>query len=99
MDENLRVDVVAIGYFNVIFYLFLKSDFDKVRFGYYQERVKNGEKLLMRDIYGWCNAHGIRYKTKFKYRKDMPVRANMFNFYSYIIAIIDNKRNIPKQNK
>ena len=35
----------------------------------------------------------------FKYRKDMPVRANMFNFYSYIIAIIDNKRNIPKQNK
>ena len=35
MDENLKVDVVAIGYFNVIFYLFLKSDFDKVRFGYF----------------------------------------------------------------
>ena len=77
----------------------MKSEFDKVRFGYFQERVKNGEKLLMRDIYGWCNAHEIRYKTKFKYRKDMPIRANIFNFYSYIRAMIDNKRNISKQNK
>lgn len=92
MDEKLKVDVVAIGYFNVIFYQFLKSEIDKVRFGYFQERVKNGKKFLMRDIYGWCNAHGIRYKTKFKYRKDMRVRANIFNYYSYVRAIIDNKR-------
>ncbi|MFV0343903.1 MAG: hypothetical protein ACK5JH_13620 [Anaerocolumna sp.] len=99
MDENLKGEVVAIGYFNVIFYLFLQTEFDKVRFGYLEERVKNGERLLMKDIYSWCNAHEIRYKTKFNFRKDMPMRANIFNYYSYGRAIFDNKRNLLRQNK
>jgi hypothetical protein len=99
MDEMRKDEVVAIGYFNVIFYLFLKTEFDKVRFGYFQERVKNGEMLRMKDIYSWCNAHEIRYKTKFNFRKDMPMRANIFNLYSYVRARIDNKRNLLRQNK
>lgn len=99
MHEKLKDEVVTIGYFNVIFYLFLKTEFDKVRFGYFRERVKSGERLLMNDIYSWCNAHGIRYKTKFNFRKDMPVQANIFNYYSYIRAIIDNMRNLSRQNK
>lgn len=99
MDKKLTDEVVTIGYFNVIFYLFLKTEFDKVRFGYIQERVKNGESLLMKDIYFWCNTHGIRYKTKFNFREDMPVRANIFNYYSYVRAIIDNRRNLLRQNK
>lgn len=99
MDKKQKKEVVAIGYFNVIFYLFLKTEFDKVRFEYFQERIKNGERLRMKDIYSWCNAHGIKYKTRFKYKKDMPVEANIFNFYSYVRAIIDNRRNLLRQNK
>ena len=79
--------------------MFLKSDFDKVSFEYFKERVNYGEKIMMRDIYGWCNAHGITYKTKYQYRKDMPLKANIFNLFSYIRAVSDNIRHFSGQNE
>ena len=46
----------------------------------------------MKDIYGWCASYGIRYRTRFCYRVDFPVMANLWNFYSYVRGRIDMGR-------
>lgn len=68
--------IVAVGYFNVHFFLVLKDELDEMKFQYFAEKISNGEKLRMKDIDGWCRAQGIEYKSKFKYRKDMPLLTN-----------------------
>lgn len=84
--------VAKIQYFNVVFCIFLESDMDISKYSYLAQRIVNGEKLMMRDIYGWCHAHRINYKTHFYLRKDYPVSANLWNFYNYARARIEMER-------
>ena len=46
----------------------------------------------MRDIYCWCIAHKIHVMTKFEYLKNMPITANIWNYYSYLRAKGEYKR-------
>lgn len=83
--------IVAVGYFNVRFLLILKTELDEVKFRYFADRIGNGERMQMKDIVGWCKAQGIEYKSRFKYRKDMPLTANIWNFYSYARFCLTNR--------
>ena len=47
------------------------------------EKIESGYSMKMRDIHKWCLSQNIYYKTAFRYRKDYPISANMWNFYSY----------------
>ena len=80
--------IVAIRYYNVWFYLHLQSELDVVKFSYLLKRIEAGEKILMKDLFNWCTRQGIEVKTKFIYRRDFPVKANLWNFYSYIRGIL-----------
>ena len=82
--------IVAIRYYNVWFYLHLQSESDMVKFSYLSKRIDAGENFRMRDIHRWCTVQKIKYKTKFVYRKDFPVTANLWNFYSSIRSKIEN---------
>ena len=82
--------IVSIRYYNVWFYLHLQSESDVVKFSYLSKRIDAGENFRMRDIHRWCTVQKIKYKTKFVYRKDFPVTANLWNFYSYIRSKIEN---------
>ena len=82
--------IVAIRYYNVWFYLHLQSELDVVKFSYLSKRIEAGNSFRMRDIYIWCAMQKIKYRTKFVYRKDFPVTANFWNFYSYIRSKIEN---------
>lgn len=86
-----EIKVVAVGYFNVQYLLMLKSELDEIKFQYFADRIESGEKMQMKDIVGWCKAQGIEYKSKFKYRKDMPLTANIWNFYSYTRFCLSNR--------
>ncbi len=83
---------VAIRYYNVWFYLHLKNELDEMKIIYLTNRIETGEQLFMRDIYKWCVSQGISYKTKFVYRKDFPLKANLWNFYSYIRGRIEQNK-------
>lgn len=37
----------------------------------------------MKDIYRWCEEYEVPFWTKFIYRKDFSVKANLWNLYSY----------------
>lgn len=53
------------------------------------KRIENGASIKMRDIHMWCLRQNIHYRTRFKYCVDYPVRANMWNFYSYCRFMIE----------
>lgn len=80
----MEKQVVAIRYYNVWFYLQMKNKLDEMKISYLLKRIDAGEQFIMRDIYDWCIAQEISYKTKFVYRKDFPLKANIWNWYSYI---------------
>jgi hypothetical protein len=76
-------EIAGIQYYNVTFYLLLVTDVDKENYRIFSDVVQNNA-LLMRDIVKWCNGHNIKYKMKFRYRKDFPLKGNIWNFYSYL---------------
>ena len=61
-----------------------------VKFSYLSKRIEAGDSFRMRDIYKWCAMQKIKYRTKFVYRKDFPVTANFWNFYSYLRSKIEH---------
>lgn len=50
------------------------------------DRIDAGEQVIMKDIYQWCKGHGIKYNSKFVYRKEFSIWANLWNLYSYVRA-------------
>ena len=84
--------VEVIQYYNVRFYLLLKDERERRWFSFLEGRIMAGERMVMKDIYGWCVSHGIRYRTRFCYRPDFPVMANLWNFYSYLRGKVDMAR-------
>ena len=88
-DSNYRV--YRIRYFNVVFYLFARMEVDDYKINVLGERINAGASKRMRDIHWWCIGQNIKYKTKFQYRKEYPIRANIWNFYSYCRFMIESK--------
>lgn len=88
----MEKQVVAIRYYNVWFYLQMKNKLDEMKISYLLKRIDEGEQIVMRDIYAWCMAQGISYKTKFVYRKDFPLKANIWNCYSYMRGIVERHK-------
>ncbi len=78
--------VVMIQYYNVQFYLYIRNENDLININSF---LKNNEgRIKMKDIHIWCNLHDISYTAHFKYRKDFPIAANLWNFYSFMRAKI-----------
>ncbi|RHR22859.1 hypothetical protein DWX43_20560 [Clostridium sp. AF19-22AC] len=82
----------VVEYYNVKFYIIFKRDEDISKFWYLSNRIEAGEKLYMRDIYRWCVVHKIHIMSKFVYLKDIPITANIWNYYSYLRAKSEYKR-------
>lgn len=76
--------IVVIRYYNVWFYLHVNSEQDMVKISYLTDRIDAGEQMVMKYIYQWCQGHGIKYNTKYVYRKDFSIWANLWNLYSYM---------------
>lgn len=83
LKEKATEEVVLIRYYNVLFYLFFKVGVDDFKRQYLVNRIDAGEYMQMKQIQEWCRYHQIVFKTRFIYRKDFPVRSNMWNLYSY----------------
>ena len=82
---------VLILYYNVLFYLFFEVGIDDFKRQYLVNRINSGESLRMKQVQDWCHYHQIPFKTKFIYRKDFPVMANLWNLYFYIRFKIEMK--------
>ena len=90
----MKTVIASIRYYNVWFYLYLRSEQDLLKYAYLEKRIKMGEAIQMKEIFGWCKAQGVHHKTKFQYRKDFSLKANIWNFYSYIRGKMENRKEL-----
>ena len=79
IEERKRVGVIQ--YYNVLFIMELVSDKDIWSLEQWVNGINN---IYMKDIHNWCRIHFVKYHTVFVYRKEYPVKANIWNGYSYI---------------
>ena len=79
IEERKRVGVIQ--YYNVLFIMELVSDKDIWSLEQWVNGINN---IYMKDIHNWCRTHFVKYHTVFVYRKEYPVKANIWNGYSYI---------------
>lgn len=82
-EQGAISSVYMIQYYNVSFYLFVKTDKEAFRVETLGRYIEGGIRMGMRGIRDWCTNQQIKYIAKFKYRKDYPIKANIWNFYSY----------------
>lgn len=85
-------EVVLIRYYNVLFYLFFKTERDDFKRQCLKDIINAGESMRMKQIKDWCHCHQIPFKTRFIYRKDFSFNANLWNLYSYCKFRIEVKR-------
>ena len=79
IEEGKRVGVIQ--YYNVLFIMELLSDKD---IWYLEQWINGTNNSNMKDIHRWCRLHFIKYHTVFVYMKEYPLKANIWNVYSYI---------------
>lgn len=89
IEEGKRVGVIQ--YYNVLFIMELLSDKDIWSL---EQWVKGMNNLYMKDIHNWCRSHFIKYHTVFVYMKEYPVKANIWNGYSYIRWRMERRMNL-----
>lgn len=92
--ENARKEIVVIGYYNVLFYLIIDKDADEFNKYILFQRIQSGERIMMRNIHEWCQKHRISFVTKYRYRKDFSIMANIWNFYSYCRFKIEKRNDL-----
>ena len=94
IEEGKRVGVIQ--YYNVLFIMELLSDKDIWSL---EQWVNGMNNLYMKDIHNWCRLHFIKYHTVFVYMKEYPVKANIWNGYSYIRWRMERRMNLGYINK
>lgn len=83
MEKESSSEIVLVRYYNVLIYLIFRLELDEYKKTIFISRIDGGEKMMMKDIYEWCKEHRIPLEMKFIYRKDFPILANIWNWYSY----------------
>ena len=91
LKRKTTEEVVLIRYYNVLFYLVFKGGIDDFNRQCLVNRINTGESIRMKQIQKWCHYHQITYRTRFIYRKDFPLKANLWNLYSYIRFLLENR--------
>ena len=85
-------EIISVQYYNVIFYMMFRREIDTLKQNALSVWIKRGSSIRMKDIYEWCSAQKIPVVMKFKYRKDFPLKANLWNYISYCRFRLDMKR-------
>ncbi len=83
MENEGSKEVILVRYYNVLFYLIFRAGLDEYKKNIFIDRINSGDKVMMKDIYGWCKRQQVLMNTRFIYRKDFSVTANLWNLYSY----------------
>lgn len=76
-------EIVLIRYYNVFFYLLFQVGKDDFIRKFLVKQIDAGVIMNMKEIASWCDCHQITFWTKYIYRKDYPIKANVWNLYSY----------------
>ena len=90
--------VIEVRYYNVSIYVMMDEEKDAFLVPYLKKLLKR-EKISLSLILEWCENHGLKTRTRFFYRKDFPVKANILNFLTYRHVLKMRKIQALKQRK
>lgn len=82
-EQDFQEETVLVRYYNVVFYLKFRREIDELKKNIIIKRIESGERINMKGVYNWCKDQYVPVKMRFFYRKDLPIRANIWNLYSY----------------
>ena len=54
MEKEDNREVILVGYYNVLFYIIFRNGLDEYKKNILLDRINSGEKMMMKDIYEWC---------------------------------------------
>ena len=83
-DQVFTPKVYVIQYYNIGYYLFARTESEAYRDETLGKHIEDGLFVGMEGICKWCVRQHINYTMKFMYRKDYPIKANIWNLYSYM---------------
>lgn len=73
----------TVIYYNVQFVINLETEQDVRNFEFLKNRIEKCG-TTMEEIANWCRRHGVEYASKFNWKEEYPLLANLWNLYSYI---------------
>lgn len=82
-EQGVISSVYMIQYYNVCFYLFIKTEVEAFSVETLGRYIEGGLRIGLKGISEWCAYQRIECITRFKYRRDYPIKANIWNLYSY----------------
>ncbi|MCR4955491.1 MAG: hypothetical protein K6A30_02245 [Lachnospiraceae bacterium] len=83
MEKN----IVEVKYYNVSVFISINPEKDEYLMPYLRRIVRDSESVTLKTILNWCKNHGLEAETKFNWRKDFPMTANVFNYFTYRHAL------------
>lgn len=89
---NFSKQTMSIRYYNVLFFLTYRKHIDEFKMEQLAKIIAAGELMTMKVLSDWCKNQDISFSTKFIYRKDFPLKANIWNLYSYYRFLIETKK-------
>ena len=91
LGANIGYILSLIHIYNVLFIMELVSGQDIWSLEQWENGINN---IYMKDLHNWCKIHFVKYHTVFVYRKEYPVKANIWNWYSYIRWLMERMMNL-----
>lgn len=83
--------ITPLVYHNMLLVMKAESDIDRYKIETYERSVKNREiPFNLKAFTEWCRNQNIDYDAKFYWRKDYPLSANIWNFYTVTRWRIEN---------
>ena len=92
--EPIRVKVVRVGYYSVLYDISLCSEFDEIKFKYFIERIQSGEQIFMRDIKKWCESGEL---TSPKYQRLGELDKKVSDMDAELSSHVDAKTGMPEK--
>lgn len=75
--------ILNMIYHNVVFRTEIKTEFELAKAQCLLAHTWN-RGITMEGIASWCKAQGIKYSSRFYWKSNYSVLANLWNLYSYI---------------
>ncbi|MBE5906699.1 MAG: hypothetical protein E7277_07940 [Lachnospiraceae bacterium] len=83
--------VIEVRYYNVSVFVTMEEEKDAFLVPYLKKMLKR-EHITLNLILEWCKNHGLKTNTKFSYRKDFPLKANVLNYLTYRHVLSDMRK-------
>ncbi|MDD6156436.1 MAG: hypothetical protein PUB52_05430 [Lachnospiraceae bacterium] len=68
---------------NTIFQLYVADEDELTKIQIFMNNLRTVHKVGLKDIYTWCNRHGIAYDVHFNYHKDISLWENVTSYCNY----------------